>query len=80
MTSSRRLWYRQPALEWEQALPLGNGRLGALVYGGVRQEQIKLNEDTLWSGGPRDAVVPDGGRTLTEIRRLILEEDDLPAA
>ena len=80
MTSSRRLWYRQPALEWEQALPLGNGRLGALVYGGVRQEQIKLNEDTLWSGGPRDTVVPDGGRTLTEIRRLILEEVDLPAA
>lgn len=80
MTSSRRLWYRQPALEWEQALPLGNGRLGALVYGGVRQEQIKLNEDTLWSGGPRDTAVADGGRTLAEIRRLILEEDDLPAA
>jgi len=80
MTASRRLWYRQPAMEWEQALPLGNGSLGALVYGGVRQEQIKLNEDTLWSGGPRDTDVPDGGRTLAEIRRLILEEGDLAAA
>lgn len=80
MTASRRLWYRQPAAEWEEALPLGNGGLGALVYSGVCQEQIKLNEDTFWSGSPRDTNVPDGGRTLAEIRRLILVEGDLATA
>jgi alpha-L-fucosidase 2 len=48
------LWYRQPAQQWVEALPIGNGRLGAMVFGGVRAERLQLNDDTLWSGGPRD--------------------------
>ena len=48
------LWYRQPAADWNQALPLGNGRLGAMVFGGVRKDLIQLNDDTLWSGMPHN--------------------------
>lgn len=48
------LWYRQPAHAWLEALPVGNGRLGAMVFGGVWEERLQLNEDTLWSGAPRD--------------------------
>ena len=44
------LWYKKPAAYWEEALPLGNGRLGAMVWSGVEQEKISLNEDSLWSG------------------------------
>ncbi len=51
-SGSNLLWYRQPACSWNEALPLGNGRLGAMVYGGVESERICLNEDTLWSGSP----------------------------
>src|SRR5882724_2756342 len=46
------LWYRQPAKVWTESLPVGNGRLGAMVFGGVGQERFQLNEDTLWAGGP----------------------------
>ena len=67
------LWYRQPAKEFTQALPLGNGRLGAMVYGGVDEERIVLNEGTLWSGGKEDADKPDAAKYLPEIRRLLLE-------
>ena len=49
------LWYRQPAdRQWTEALPIGNGRLGAMVFGGVERERLQLNEDTLWAGGPYD--------------------------
>ena len=50
------LWYQQPAklTNWTEALPIGNGRLGAMIFGGVEAEQIQLNEDTLWAGGPYD--------------------------
>src|SRR3954469_24228648 len=49
------LWYKQPAEKWTDALPIGNGRLGAIVFGGVAEERLQLNEDTLWSGsGPRE--------------------------
>jgi alpha-L-fucosidase 2 len=64
------LWYRQPARDWIQALALGNGRLGAMVFGGVNQERIGLNEDTLWSGGPYDPAVECATNTLADIRRL----------
>ncbi len=47
-----KLWYRQPAANWNQALPVGNGRIGAMVFGGVEEEQLQLNEAFLWSGGP----------------------------
>jgi len=50
------LFYRQPAKEWVEALPIGNGRLGGMVFGGVPAERIQLNEDTFWSGGPYDPI------------------------
>ena len=67
------LWYRQPAVRWGEALVLGNGRLGGMVWGGVRRERIDLNEDTLWSGEPYDNLNPAGLHSLPEIRRLLRE-------
>jgi len=67
------LWYDRPASEWNEALPLGNGRLGAMVFGGTDRERLQLNEDTLWSGGPHDYTNPDAARHLPEMRRLIFE-------
>lgn len=68
------LWYRQPAEDWEkEALPVGNGRLGAMVFGQPAQERIQLNEDTLWSGGPRDCNNPEALDHLEEVRRLLFE-------
>ena len=73
------LWYQQPATTWNQALPVGNGRLGAMVFGRVAHERIQLNEETLWSGGPYDPVVPGAARALPEIRRLLFA-GDIPRA
>ncbi|MDI1363801.1 MAG: glycoside hydrolase family 95 protein, partial [bacterium] len=69
--SDLRLWYRQPAAEWVEALPVGSGRLGAMVFGGVAAERLQLNENTLWGGGPYDPVNPEAAAALPEIRRLI---------
>ena len=55
-----RLWYQSPAEDWNSALPLGNGKLGAMVFGGPVAERIQLNEDSVWSGGFRDRVNPGG--------------------
>jgi alpha-L-fucosidase 2 len=66
-----RLWYTQPATEWTDALPIGNGRLGAMVYGGVDQEHLQLNEDTLWSGGPHCYDNPDAYQHLATVRQLL---------
>jgi len=65
------LWYRQPATQWVEALAVGNGRLGAMVFGGVAQERIQLNEDTLWAGGPYDPTNPDAIEALPKVRELI---------
>ena len=65
------LWYRQPAVKWEEALPVGSGRLGAMVFGGVRTEHLQLNEDTLWSGGPSEWNNPQARAVLPEVRRLL---------
>lgn len=67
------LWYTHPADKWENAFPVGNGRLGAMVFGRTDEEQIQLNEDTYWSGGPYSTVVKGGSLTLPEIQRLIFE-------
>ena len=67
------LWYRRPAAQWVEALPVGNGRLGAMVFGGVERERLQLNEDTLWSGGPRDWNNPKAPAALAEVRRLIAD-------
>jgi alpha-L-fucosidase 2 len=66
-----RLWYRQPAVRWEEALPVGNGRLGAMVFGRVAQERLQLNEDTLYSGSPYAPESPEAYDALAEVRRLI---------
>ena len=65
------LFYTHPAREWNEALPLGNGRLGAMVFGNVNGERIQLNENSLWMGGPRDTNNPDALAHLAEVRRLL---------
>jgi alpha-L-fucosidase 2 len=65
------LWYRQPATNWVEALPIGNGRLGAMVFGGVDRERLQLNEDTLWAGGPYDPVNTNALAALPKVRELI---------
>lgn len=74
------LWYKQPADKWTDALPIGNGRLGAMVFGGILSERLQLNEDTLWSGAPRDWNNPEAKQYLPEVRRLVLEKADYVAA
>lgn len=69
------LWYRQPAREWLEALPVGNGRLGAMVFGGTEEEVLQLNEDTLWAGGPHDYADPRGLDALPRIRDLVFREE-----
>ncbi len=69
-----RLWYRAPAAEWLEALPVGNGRIGAMVFGGTDTERLQLNEDSLWAGGPHDYARPDAYEYLEEIRRLVVAE------
>ncbi|GAA0538318.1 glycoside hydrolase family 95 protein [Chitinophaga japonensis] len=74
-----KLWYRQPAAEWVAALPVGNGRIGAMVFGGTRQERLQLNEGYLWSGGPRDGNNPEAKRLLPHIRQLLRDEKYMEA-
>jgi alpha-L-fucosidase 2 len=73
------LWYDGPAKVWEDAAPVGNGRLGAMVFGKHGEERIQLNEETLWSGGPYSTVVKGGASVLPEIQRLIFEGKPLEA-
>ena len=68
-----KLWFRRPAPQWDHALPLGNGRLGAMVFGQVNRERIQLNENTLWMGGPRETNNPEALGALGEVRRLLFE-------
>jgi alpha-L-fucosidase 2 len=76
-----RLWYQEPAKAWTEALPLGNGRLGAMVFGNTNKELIQLNESTLWSGGPvKDNVNPDAPKYLPQIRQAIFKGDYQEAA
>jgi alpha-L-fucosidase 2 len=67
------LWYDKPASEWTEALPVGNGRLGAMIFGGPGSEQLQLNEDTLYAGSPYDPNNPEALKALPEARRLIFE-------
>src|ERR1035438_8112247 len=68
-----KLWYRQPASAWTQALPVGNGRLAAMVFGIPAKEHIQINEDTIWSGEKRDRSNPDAAKAVPEVRRLLME-------
>ena len=67
------LWYQRPAAAWVEALPIGNGRLGAMVFGGIGLDRLQLNADTLWSGGPSEWDNPRAREVLPEIRRLVAE-------
>lgn len=73
------LWFNTPARDFTQSIPLGNGRLGAMIFGGVGEERIVLNEGTLWSGSPEDADREDAAQYLPEIRRLLLEGKNVEA-
>src|SRR3974377_151300 len=67
------LWYRQPARQWVEALPVGNGRLGAMVFGGVASEGIQFNEDTVWNGEPHEYQHPDAWKSLATLRDLLFQ-------
>jgi alpha-L-fucosidase 2 len=65
------LWYDAPASQWVEALPIGNGRLGAMVFGGIARERLQFNESTIWTGGPHDYARPGASRYLPRIRELL---------
>ncbi len=65
------LWYRQPAQKWVEALPIGNGRLGAMIFGGTTSEHLQFNEDTLWTGHPREYQHEGAAKFLPQIRQLL---------
>ena len=73
------LWYRKPAEAWTDALPVGNGRLGAMVFGGVETERIQLNEETLWDGCPRDTNNPNAFEALPQVQQLLFEDRNAEA-
>ena len=74
-----RLWYDHPASEWEEALPIGNGRSGAMVYGGTDRERLQVNEESIWLGGPVNRHNPDAKENLPKIRQL-LRDGRIPEA
>ncbi|MCX6237642.1 MAG: glycoside hydrolase family 95 protein [Bacteroidia bacterium] len=71
LPKSLKLWYSQPATIWEEALPIGNGRLGAMIFGGTTEEHIQFNEETLWTGAPHDYSHEGASQYLGQIRELI---------
>ena len=66
-----KLWYDSSASAWEEALPLGNGKTGAMIFGGAAHEQVQLNDNTLWSGYPNDGNNPNGIKYLPLIREAV---------
>ncbi len=73
-TNNYVLWYNKPAEAWTDALPIGNGRLGAMVFGGVERERIQLNEETLWEGEPLDRNNPNALEALPKVQQLLFED------
>ncbi|NMN00329.1 Glycosyl hydrolase family 65, N-terminal domain-containing protein [Bifidobacterium sp. DSM 109958] len=76
---THRLSFSAPARDWTEALPIGNGFMGAMVFGGTRRERLQVNEDSVWSGGPRDRLNPDAHRAYEQVRAL-LRQGDVAAA
>jgi hypothetical protein len=76
---SFKLWYRHPAAKWTEALPVENGRLGAMVFGMTDEERIQFNEETYWSGGPYSQTVRGAHQALPRIQKLIFEGDYIKA-
>jgi alpha-L-fucosidase 2 len=76
-----KLWYNKPAESWTEALPVGNGRLGAMVFGRINEELIQLNESSLWSGGPvPESINPGASQYLPQIRKILMEQEDYAGA
>jgi len=71
--SDLKLWYRQPAQRWTEALPIGNGRLGAMVFGSAPKERLQLNEESLWAGEPFDVYPDDFAKHLKTLQQLVLD-------
>ena len=71
--NTERLWYDKPATIWLEALPIGNGRLGGMVYGDPETDEIQLNEDSFWSGGPHNNNSTSAKSNLEQVRNLIFE-------
>src|SRR5262245_6294752 len=67
------LWHDHPAPQWDHATPVGNGRLGAMIFGNTGRERIQLNEETLWSGGPQDTVNVEAVAEIGNVRRMLFE-------
>jgi len=67
------IWFTSPAETWNEALPVGNGRLGAMVFGGIEKERLQLNEESVWTGAPRWDANPDALKNLPEVRKLLFE-------
>jgi alpha-L-fucosidase 2 len=78
--ANQRLFYDAPARAWVEALPLGNGRIGAMAFGGVERERFALNEDTLWSGYPRETNVSDAARHYPAAQQMTREGRQAEAA
>src|SRR6188474_2675385 len=66
-----KLWYNKPAEKWTSALPLGNGRIGAMLFAGIDEDRVQFNEETLWTGEPRQHSRPGAYRYLDSIRQLL---------
>ena len=77
--NAMKLWYERPAALWVEALPLGNGRLGSMVFGDPVHEQFQLNEETIWGGSPYNNTNPKAKEALDEIRRLIFAGENMKA-
>jgi alpha-L-fucosidase 2 len=71
LAQESKLWYKEPAVKWTEALPIGNGRIGAMVFGGVENDRIQFNEETLWTGAPRNYSRPGAYKYLDSIRHLL---------
>lgn len=71
--SGMKIWFNRPAATWNDALPVGNGRLGAMVFGGVENERLELNEESVWTGEPRWDANPDALKNLPGVRQLLFE-------
>ena len=69
------LWYKQPAETWSEAMPLGDGRLGAMLFGNPAKERILINEETVWTDGPYNPANTAGAEHVAEIRRLVFRRD-----
>src|SRR3990172_5735448 len=74
-----KLWYDRPASNWNEALPIGNGRLAAMVFGTPSTERIELNEETVWAGGPNNNVKPDAYQILQQTRASIFQKKYIEA-